>query len=101
MKRAIIAFVLGTTLVTGLRLGFVSQFPSRHLAATSSHFVAQQQQDPHEGQPERCTNARTEKGKPHFCECKKEPDSCDVEDKKCKVYCHKNHCHCFHVGCDS
>jgi hypothetical protein len=101
MKLAILSLVLGTALISGLSVGFVSESPSRGLVVSPSCFVPQQDPDPHEGQPERCTNARTEKGKPHFCECKKNAEACDTEDKKCKVYCHKDHCHCFHAGCDS
>lgn len=59
------------------------------------------QQDPHEGQPSHCVNYPKEKNKAHYCECKKTADSCDQEDTKCKVYCRKNHCHCFHPTCDS
>jgi hypothetical protein len=102
MKLAILAFVLGTALMTVLGVGFVSEPPSpAGLAVSPSCLVVQEEPDPHQGQPERCTNARTEKGQPHFCECKKDAEACDAEDKKCKVYCHKDHCHCFHAGCDS
>lgn len=54
----------------------------------------------HDGQPSHCTNAKTAPAA-HKCECKKTEDACDVEDKKCKVYCRKDHCHCFHPACDS
>lgn len=60
--------------------------------------------DPHEGQVDHCTNARGAP-KAHLCECKKEPNEdgtgCDIEDKKCKVYCRKQHCHCYQPACDS
>ena len=62
--------------------------------------VAAQQEDPHEGQPEHCSNAKTAP-KAHKCECKKSEEACDVEDKSCKVYCRKNKCYCFHPSCDS
>ena len=54
----------------------------------------------HDGQPSHCSNAKTAPAA-HKCDCKKTEDACDVEDKKCKVYCRKNHCHCFHPACDS
>lgn len=54
----------------------------------------------HEGQPDHCSNAKTAPAA-HKCECKKTEDACDVEDKTCKVYCRKDHCHCFHPACDS
>lgn len=60
--------------------------------------------DPHSGQVDHCTNAKNAPAA-HKCECHKEPgvdgSGCDVEDKKCKVYCRRNHCHCFHPACDS
>jgi len=56
--------------------------------------------DEHEGQPAHCSNAKTAPAA-HKCTCKKTEDACDVEDKKCKVYCRKDHCHCFHPACDS
>lgn len=69
--------------------------------------VVAQQEPPapgHEGQPDHCSNAKTAP-KAHKCECKKTPgedgSGCDTEDKACKVYCRKNHCHCFHPACDS
>ena len=99
MKLAILSFFLRTSLISALCVGFVSQTPSPPPTVSPSCLVAQQ--DPHEGQLEQCTNARTEKGKAHFCQCKKDAEACDREDKKCKVYCHKDHCHCFHAGCDS
>lgn len=58
------------------------------------------QPDPHEGQPDMCSNAKNAIPA-HKCECKKTADACDVEDKKCKKYCQKQHCHCFHPACDS
>jgi hypothetical protein len=67
MKLAILAFVLGTALMTVLGVGFVSEPPSpAGLAVSPSCFVVQEEPDPHQGQPERCTNAWTEKGERHF-----------------------------------
>lgn len=62
--------------------------------------LAQQQEDPHEGQPKHCSNAKTAP-KAHKCDCKKTADACDIEDVKCRVYCRKNKCYCFHPSCDS
>jgi len=72
---------------------------ARH-PAPSTAAAATQQEDPHDGQPDHCTNAKNAPAA-HKCECKKTEDACDVEDKKCKVYCRKDHCHCFHPACDS
>ena len=69
-------------------------------AQVDTPVVAAQQEDPHEWQPEHCSNAKTAP-KAHKCECKKSAESCDVEDKACKVYCRKNKCYCFHPACDS
>lgn len=66
--------------------------------------VAVQQEDPHDGQPEHCSNAKTAP-KAHKCECSKEPGAdgagCSVEDKKCKTYCRPKACWCFQPKCDS
>lgn len=64
-----------------------------------------QDDDPHKGQPEHCTNAKTAPAA-HKCECKKSPEEsggmgCDVEDVKCRVYCRKDKCYCYHPSCDS
>ena len=79
------------------------------------HAVAQQEppspappsqgDDPHAGQPDHCTNAK-DAPQAHRCECSKAEEEdggkgCDVEDVKCRVYCRKDHCHCFHPRCDS
>jgi len=82
MKLAILWPFLRTALISALCVGFVSQTPSPPPTVSPSCLVAQE--DPHEGQLEQCTNARTE-GKPHFCECKKDAEACDREDKKCIV----------------
>lgn len=66
----------------------------------STQHSALQADDPHEGQPDHCTNAKNAPAA-HKCACAKTEDACDVEDKKCKVYCRKDHCHCFHPSCDS
>ena len=58
------------------------------------------QEQPHESQPDHCSNAKTAP-KAHKCDCKKAEDDCDREDKACKVYCRKHKCYCFHPGCDS
>lgn len=70
------------------------------VAAQIDGLQISQQQYPHEGQPSHCSNAKTAP-KAHQCECKKSEDDCDTEDKNCKVYCRKNHCHCVHPACDS
>src|SRR5262245_55453681 len=67
--------------------------------------VAAQLGDDHEGQPDMCSNAKNAIAA-HKCDCMKSPSEeggmgCDTEDKKCKVYCRKDHCHCFHPACDS
>lgn len=60
--------------------------------------------DPHANQPEHCTNAK-DAPKAHKCDCKKDPgvdgSGCEIEDIKCKKYCKKNKCYCFHSNCDS
>ena len=71
----------------------------------STPTVAAQQEDPHEGQPEHCSNAKTAP-KSHRCECKKTSEEdggagCNVEDKGCKTYCRKEKCFCVHRGCTS
>lgn len=72
---SILPLVLLTALISALCVGFVSESPSPTLAVSPSYLAAQEEHDPHEGQPERCTNARTEKGRPHFCECKKDAEA--------------------------
>lgn len=67
--------------------------------------VVMAQDDPHDGQPEHCTNAKTAP-KAHKCDCKKAPEDaggmgCEIEDVKCRVYCRKDKCYCYHGGCDS
>ena len=66
--------------------------------------AAQEQEDPHANQPDHCSNAK-EADKAHKCDCKKDPgvdgSGCEIEDVKCKKYCKKNKCYCFHHNCDS
>lgn len=51
-----------------------------------------------------CFNGR-ETPKAHKCECKKvageDGKGCDVEDRSCREFCHRDHCTCFHPECDS
>jgi hypothetical protein len=68
--------------------------------AVPVHAATQEGQDPHQGQPDHCTNDRNAPDA-HKCDCHRSENACEMEDKKCKVYCHKDHCHCFHPGCDS
>ena len=68
--------------------------------APTTAVAAVQQDDPHNGQPDQCTNAKNAPAD-HKCNCKKVAGACDVEDRKCRVYCRKNHCHCFQPACDS
>ena len=80
-------------------LGIAVMFLLVGLALTTYH-LSPTTADEHEGQPSHCSNAKTAPAA-HKCDCKKTEDACDVEDKKCKVYCRKDHCHCFHPACDS
>jgi hypothetical protein len=75
-------------------VGMLSRHPVSRVAA------AVQQEDPHASQPDHCTNAKNAPAA-HKCDCKKTANACDLEDRKCRVYCRKNHCHCFHPECDS
>lgn len=100
----LIAILVGLLLVLGLIMsGQADEWASRWVAL----YTVAQQEPPspgHEGQPSHCSNATTVP-KAHKCECKKTPgedgSGCDTEDKACKVYCRKHHCHCFHPLCDS
>lgn len=96
----LVAILVGLLLVLGLIV-------SGQADQLVQWYVVAQQEPPspgHEGQPDHCTNATTAP-KAHKCECKKTPgedgSGCDTEDKACKVYCRKNHCHCVHIGCTS
>jgi hypothetical protein len=61
------------------------------------------QGDPHEGQPDTCSN-HSSADAAHQCECWRATDCptpdengnpvARAEDPKCKVYCRKDHCHC-------
>ena len=89
-------FTVFWIMLLAVLLGISGQFdthPVRTAAAT-------QTEHPHEGEPDHCSNAKTAPAA-HKCECKKKEGACDVEDKTCRVYCRKNHCHCFHPECDS
>lgn len=100
MKLTIEYFLLFAVLTAGIITGagllglFGAQIDSPPVLAI------QQAPDPHDGQVEHCSNAKTAP-KAHKCECKKSEEACDVEDKACKVYCRKNKCYCFHPACDS
>ena len=89
MKRLVLLILLGIPWTVALPVGFAL-------------LPAQQQEDPHEGQPDTCSNAKNAP-KAHLCECKKDPGEdgagCEIEDIKCKVYCRKNKCFCAHQGC--
>src|SRR5262245_3348732 len=93
--RALLAWLFMFLFCFGLAMvGMSSRHPGARVAA------AVQQEDPHANQPDHCTNAKKAPAA-HKCDCKKAENACDVEDRKCRVYCRKNHCHCFHPGCDS
>ena len=95
LERVLLFAVLGAGVAVGAGLLGVgaAQLDSQTPAVAA-------QADEHEGQPDHCTNAKNAPAA-HKCECKKTEDACDMEDKKCKVYCRKDHCHCFHPACDS
>lgn len=65
---------------------------------------AQEPTDPHANQPSHCINVKDAPAA-HKCECSKTPgddgSGCEVEDKKCRLYCKKDHCLCVHKGCTS
>jgi len=101
IERLLLVAVIGSGVFVGAGLLGMGGAQLDSQAPPLLHAVpAAQQEDPHAGQVDHCTNAKTAPAA-HKCECKKTADACDTEDKQCKVYCRKNHCHCFHPACDS
>ena len=90
------ALTISWIVLLAVLLGVTGQFNNHPLTTAA----ATQTEDPHDGQPDHCSNAKAAPVA-HKCECKKTAGACDVEDKKCKVYCRKNRCHCFQPACDS
>jgi hypothetical protein len=58
--------------------------------------VAVQEDDPHAGQPDHCSNAHANN---HKCECQRatkcKHEQAKEEDSKCQTYCRKEACKCL------
>ncbi len=49
----------------------------------------------------KCNNLPPNKGKPGYCDCVRTPETRCMEDTKCRHWCHRDQCECFHPSCNS